>query len=78
MRQVYRLWLLPDSFGIFLEFDQGGDAAQTQSNISSSGRGRDGSYLPPPAQIRTCGTTAYGSCLGYVTRSDPQGKDVHF
>ncbi|MFC6298127.1 transposase, partial [Pseudomonas spelaei] len=23
------------------------------------GRGRDGSYLPPPAQIRTCGTTAY-------------------
>ena len=36
MRQVYRLWLLPDSFGIFLEFDQGGDAAQTQSNISSS------------------------------------------
>lgn len=42
------------------------------------GRGRDGSYLPPPAQIRTCRTTAYGSCLGYVTRSDPQGKDVHF
>ena len=24
-----------------------------------TGRGRDGSYLPPPAQIRTCGTTAY-------------------
>ncbi|OEO27841.1 hypothetical protein AX279_00090 [Pseudomonas sp. J237] len=23
-----------------------------------SGCGRDGSYLPPPAQIRTCGTTA--------------------
>lgn len=20
----------------------------------------------------------YGSCLGCVTRSDPQGKDVHF
>lgn len=31
----------------------------------------------PPAQIRTCGTTAYGSCLGYVTRSDPQGMGVH-
>jgi hypothetical protein len=31
-----------------------------------------------PAQIRTCGTIAYGSCRGYVTRSDPQGKDVHF
>ncbi|WP_323547168.1 hypothetical protein, partial [Pseudomonas sp. RTS4] len=40
--------------------------------------GRDGSCLPPPAQIRTCGTTAYGSCLRYVTRSDPQDKDVHF
>ncbi len=44
----------------------------------STGRGRNGSYLPPPAQIRTCGTTAYGSCLGYVTRSDPQGMGVHF
>jgi hypothetical protein len=32
-----------------------------------AGRGRDGSYLPPPAQIRTCGTTAYGSCPGRVT-----------
>jgi len=30
-----------------------------------TGRGRDGGYLPPPARIRTCGTTAYGSCLGY-------------
>jgi len=29
-----------------------------------SSRGRDGGYPPPPAQIRTCGTTAYGSCLG--------------
>ncbi len=27
------------------------------------GRGRDRDYSPPPAQIRTCGTTAYGSCL---------------
>ena len=27
------------------------------------GRGRDGDCFPPPAQIRTCGTTAYGSCL---------------
>ena len=30
---------------------------------SVSGRGRDGDCSPPPAQIRTCGTTAYGSCL---------------
>ncbi len=28
-----------------------------------AGRGRDEDYSPPPAQIRTCGTTAYGSCL---------------
>ena len=28
-----------------------------------AGRGRDGDCSPPPAQIRTCGTTAYGSCL---------------
>ena len=27
------------------------------------GRGRDEDCSPPPAQIRTCGTTAYGSCL---------------
>ncbi|WP_369125017.1 hypothetical protein [Pseudomonas sp. CCC2.2] len=54
-----------------------------QSQITSiasifPGRGRDGSCLPPPEQIRTCGTTAYGSCLGYVTRSDLQGMGVHF
>lgn len=30
-----------------------------------SGRGRNGSHLPPPAQIRTCRITAYGSCLGF-------------
>ena len=33
-----------------------------------TGRGRDGPRLrrlgPPPAQIRTCSTTAYGSYLG--------------
>ena len=34
-----------------------------------SGRGRDGGYPPPPAQIRTCGTTAYGSSgHGFATR----------
>ena len=27
------------------------------------GRGRDAGCPAPPAQIRTCGTTAYGSCL---------------
>ena len=43
-----------------------------------AGRGRDGSYLPPPAQIRTCGTTAYGSCLRFVTRSVPPDRGVQF
>jgi hypothetical protein len=28
------------------------------------GRGRDASYLAPPAQNRTCGFPAYGSHLG--------------
>jgi hypothetical protein len=27
-------------------------------------RGRDDGYPPPPAQIRTCATNAYGSYLG--------------
>ena len=27
------------------------------------GRGRDTGYPMPPAQIRTCSITAYGSCL---------------
>jgi hypothetical protein len=30
-------------------------------------RGRDASYLAPPAQIRTCGFPAHGSYLGCVT-----------
>ena len=30
------------------------------------GRGRDGHRGPPPARIRTSGTTAYGSYLGYL------------
>lgn len=46
------------------------------SVLRINGRGRDGSYLPP-AQIRTCGITAYGSCLGNLPRSNPQGKGVH-
>ncbi len=31
---------------------------------ASIGRGRDAGFPAPPAQIRTCGATAYGSCLG--------------
>lgn len=30
------------------------------------GRGRNTGFPVPPAQIRTCGTTAYGSYLGCV------------
>jgi hypothetical protein len=30
------------------------------------GRGRDWGCPQPPAQIRTCGTTAYGSYLGFM------------
>jgi hypothetical protein len=31
--------------------------------IDLRGRGRDTVYPMPPAQIRTCSITAYGSCL---------------
>ena len=41
------------------------------------GRGRDSSSPATPVQIRTCGTTAYGSCLRFVTRS-PLGKDERY
>jgi len=34
--------------------------------LSWKGRGRDISCLMPPAQIRTCGITAYGSYLGWM------------
>jgi len=32
-------------------------------NGTTEGCGRDEDCSPPPAQIRTCRTTAYGSCL---------------
>ena len=39
--------------------------AQNQAlERADKGRGRDASYLAPPAQIRTCGFPAYGSHLG--------------
>jgi len=34
-------------------------------------RRRDAHCWAPPAQIRTCGTTAYGSCLGWMTNRPP-------
>src|SRR5262245_51113579 len=36
-----------------------------------TGRGRDGPCEPPPAQIRTCGTTASGSYFGCLARLRP-------
>ena len=37
--------------------------------FGTSGRGRDASYLAPPAQTRTCSFPAYGSHLGYELSS---------
>jgi hypothetical protein len=34
------------------------------AQMPDDGRGRDGDFSPPPAQIRTCGFPAYGSYLG--------------
>ena len=41
----------------------------TRGASSNAGRGRSGSYLPPPAQIPACGFSAPGSCR----RSDATG-----
>ena len=47
-------------------------------NPPDIGCGRDGGFPPPPAQIRTCRITAYGSCLGYLTRrSVPRGAGAY-
>ena len=53
-----------------IEFMSGfGCTAASRSNmaLTESVRGRDASYLAPPAQIRTGPIKAYGSHLGYVT-----------
>ena len=49
-----------DEFDAFLEC---GILAHGFLRLRCGGRGRDEDYSSPPAQIRTCGTTAYGSCL---------------
>ncbi len=38
------------------------------------GRGRAAGHPTPPAQIRTCGTTAYGSYLGCMASNRTLGK----
>lgn len=45
------------------EFLEGGVAALKRRTDAPS-CGRNASHEAPPAQIRTCGITAYGSCLG--------------
>jgi hypothetical protein len=41
-----------------------GDVTQGATHMGRiHGRGRDAHYCAPPAQIRTCGFPAYGSCL---------------
>jgi hypothetical protein len=44
------------------------------SAANRNGRGRDASYLAPPAQNRTCGFPAYGSHLGCVTAKRSLGQ----
>ena len=41
---------------------------------SDERRGRDASYLAPPAQIRTCSFPAYGSHLGCLTAKRFSGQ----
>jgi hypothetical protein len=40
------------------------------------GRGRDEHRCSRPAQIRTCGTTAYGSCLGCMASGERSEKSA--
>ena len=42
------------------------------------GRGRDASRPAPPAQIRTCGITAYGSSLGFERQSERQDRHEEY
>ena len=66
-----RHWMIPERKGLVsTELERYGDGdCLVQMRVSpqarKKGRGRNGSRLPPPAQIRTCGITAYGSCLGF-------------
>ena len=48
-------------------------AASQRSVRCASGRGRDRHFWSPPAQIRTCGVTAYGSHLGCLARKRTRG-----
>src|SRR5215472_22137 len=45
-----------------------------RTSLPGARRGRDASYLAPPAQIRTCDFPAYGSHLGCVTAKRSLGQ----
>ena len=51
-----------------------------ESPVSYSWRGcgRDASHPTPPAQIRTCRITAYGSSLGFWRQNEHQDKDEEY
>jgi len=67
--------------GVRCSLDSGREQGNSASTLGAKGRpeqvqqnsprkavrGRDASYLAPPAQNRTGGFPAYGSCLGCVT-----------
>ena len=55
------LWLAPLAFALGVIVGRFSVRRYRHDRI---GRGRDTGYPMPPAQIRTCRITAYGSCLG--------------
>jgi len=46
--------------------------------IPQRGCGRDAGHPTPPAQIRTCRITAYGSSLGFWRQNEHQDKDEEY
>jgi hypothetical protein len=44
--------------------EKGAPLATTKFHLDNFGRGRDRPFGRPPAQIRTCSITAYGSYFG--------------
>jgi hypothetical protein len=71
----YDVLLTPDSDRI-ADTPAGPFGAKTcgEQAQQCTGRGRDASYLAPPAQNRTSGFPAYGSHLGCVTAKRSLGQ----
>ena len=66
---LLRSWLRPhrgisqEKLPLYLAFFRFVHNARKRGKALPTGRGRDVGFPTPPAQIRTSGTTAYGSCL---------------